>query len=70
MPRSTPIDEYMRRTHLIMSTQEQCVEIIDRYIKLGVTYFMLTLPFAYEPVEALETLRFFAENVIPTIKGG
>jgi F420-dependent oxidoreductase-like protein len=48
----------------IVGTPEQCIDQINEYVKLGVTYFMLNFP----DVPDLTSLRLFAQRVMPTLK--
>jgi len=48
----------------IAGTSDECIEKIQRYIDIGVTYFMLKFHY----VENFKSLEVFAENVIPAFK--
>jgi alkanesulfonate monooxygenase SsuD/methylene tetrahydromethanopterin reductase-like flavin-dependent oxidoreductase (luciferase family) len=60
-------EEYIRRIHLsIIGDPERCIEKIDEYVSLGITDFMLSLPFAHAYSESLKSLQLFANYVIPS----
>lgn len=60
-------EEYIKRIHLsIIGDPERCIEKIDEYVSLGITDFMLSLPFAYAYSESLKSLQLFANYVIPS----
>jgi F420-dependent oxidoreductase-like protein len=49
----------------IVGTPEQCVEIIRRFVDIGVTYFIPKFP---DLIHSEECLRLFAEKVIPEFR--
>lgn len=57
-------EDYSER--LIAGTPEQCVEKIQRYVDLGVTYFIPHFPFAQD----LKALRTFMEKVAAEFERG
>ena len=48
----------------IVGTPQQCVEKIQRYVDLGMTYFIPHFPFA----EDLKAIRIFMDEVVPAFK--
>jgi F420-dependent oxidoreductase-like protein len=49
---------------MILGTPEQCIEKIQRYVSVGVTYFTLNFPFDYD----LKATRIFIDKVAPAFK--
>ncbi len=58
----TGLDEYSNR--IIAGTPERCVEKIQRYVDLGVTYFIPHFPFAQD----LGALRIFMDKIASRFK--
>ena len=58
---STP--EQARR-QMMIGSREECLETIDRYLKVGVTHFIFTLPRPFY----LDEVQRFAEEVIPAVR--
>ncbi|MGE5187934.1 MAG: TIGR03560 family F420-dependent LLM class oxidoreductase [Betaproteobacteria bacterium] len=56
-PADTPLEEYRRGT--LAATPQLCVTHLQRYVKLGVTYFLLY----FADLPGTESLRMFAEKV-------
>ena len=52
------------RRQIMIGSREECMETIDRYVKVGVTHFIFTLP---RPFFQDEVQRF-AEDVIPAVR--
>ena len=52
------------RRQMMIGSREECLETIDRYLKVGVTHFILTLPRPFYPDE----VQRFAEEVIPAVR--
>jgi alkanesulfonate monooxygenase SsuD/methylene tetrahydromethanopterin reductase-like flavin-dependent oxidoreductase (luciferase family) len=69
MAESPSFNKYINRIHAsIIGTHEHCLEEIKKYVDLGVTYFMLSLPFAYLYTEALKSLNLFSKQIMPFFK--
>jgi len=62
--RTREMDAKVFLNRIIVGTPEQCVESIQRYVDLGVTYFVPNFPFAQD----LKALRIFMDKVAPTFK--
>jgi len=59
------LEEYRRRLeHAAVGTPEACIENLEMYRDVGVTYFFLTFP----NVRDLEPLRLFARKVMPAFR--
>jgi len=52
------------RRQIMIGSREECMETIDRYVKVGVTHFIFTLPRPFFPDE----VQRFAEDVIPAVR--
>jgi alkanesulfonate monooxygenase SsuD/methylene tetrahydromethanopterin reductase-like flavin-dependent oxidoreductase (luciferase family) len=52
------------RRQMMIGSREECLETIDRYIKVGVTHFIFTLPRPFY----LDEVQRFAEEVIPAVR--
>jgi alkanesulfonate monooxygenase SsuD/methylene tetrahydromethanopterin reductase-like flavin-dependent oxidoreductase (luciferase family) len=52
------------RRQMMIGSREECLETIDRYLRVGVTHFILTLPRPYY----LDEVQRFAEEVIPAVR--
>lgn len=48
----------------VLGTPDECVEILEKYVDVGVDDFMMVFP----DVTDLETIRLFGEQVIPFLK--
>ncbi len=61
-PEGTPLEEYRKGT--LAGTPQECIERLQAYAELGVTYFMLF----FADLPGTSGLRIFAEEVSSTIK--
>jgi alkanesulfonate monooxygenase SsuD/methylene tetrahydromethanopterin reductase-like flavin-dependent oxidoreductase (luciferase family) len=52
------------RRQIMIGSREECLETIDRYIKVGVTHFIFTLPRPF----FMDEVQRFAEEVIPAVR--
>ncbi len=62
-------EQYLRRTHLIpVENVDECLSILGRLIRGGASYLMLTLPFAWNPDEALRSLALYSKEILPSLR--
>jgi alkanesulfonate monooxygenase SsuD/methylene tetrahydromethanopterin reductase-like flavin-dependent oxidoreductase (luciferase family) len=59
-------DEILDKAPVFFGTEEDIIEGIERYVKAGVQHFVVN--FFVRPEMLKDTLRLFAENVIPHFK--
>ena len=52
------------RRQIMIGSREECLATIERYLKVGVTHFIFTLPRPFFP----EEVERFAEEVIPAVR--
>jgi alkanesulfonate monooxygenase SsuD/methylene tetrahydromethanopterin reductase-like flavin-dependent oxidoreductase (luciferase family) len=52
------------RRQMMIGLREECLATIDRYLEVGVTHFIFTLPRPFSPDE----VQRFAEEVIPAMQ--
>lgn len=60
----TSVSPEQARRQMMVGSREECLATIDRYIKVGVTHFIFTLPRPFFPDE----VQRFAEEVIPAVR--
>lgn len=58
MTEESSVHKYVKRIHVsIIGTPKQCADEIEKYVDLGVRYFMFSLPFAHFYTESLKSLQ-------------
>lgn len=63
-PSEVSIEKYKTTQELIRGMPDECVEMLRKYVDVGVDHFMMDFP----DVTDLETIRLFGEHVIPFFK--
>jgi alkanesulfonate monooxygenase SsuD/methylene tetrahydromethanopterin reductase-like flavin-dependent oxidoreductase (luciferase family) len=60
----TGVSPEQARRQMMIGSREECLATLDRYIKVGATHFIFTLPRPFFPDE----VQRFAEEVIPAVR--
>lgn len=63
-PVEVSVEKYKSTHKIITGTPEECIEILGKYVHMGVSHFMMDFP----DVTTLESLRLFGEHIIPFFK--